>query len=51
MLVGLEMLRQLFDALGQHRDLGTRTARVVIVCLRALDSRGLFLTRDHVQTF
>ena len=50
-LIGLEMLGQLFDTLGQHRDLGTRTARVFTVCLRALDSCRFLLTRDHVQTF
>lgn len=51
MLVDLQVLSNLFNALCQHGNLGARTASIILVGLRALDSRVLFLSCNHVQVF
>jgi hypothetical protein len=44
LLVRLEMVRQLIDALTQDRDLDLRTAGVARVCLVRLDDVGFLLS-------
>lgn len=48
MLVSLQMLGNFLDALSQYGDLGAGPAGIVLMYLRAFDSGGLFVTRNHV---
>ena len=48
-LIGLQMLGDLFDTIGQYSYLGARTARIILVYLRAFDSGRLLLRCNHVQ--